>query len=190
MSPFSVSTQDGIVVLGKTHTRCTPPLPSPSLCLISHHNVALETVQMMVWLNTNVGTSMWASSDCPTTFIDWRLASALAPACAELGERMRRSQSCVCVCVCVCVCARARARARACVRVYVCVCVCVCFAHVCGCFVCPSLLFLFVLSRACADAAEEGVKGAREKKRDGENEQKHGLGTTAVTGSMIYDYEM
>ena len=43
---FSVSAQDGIVALGKAHTRSTPSLSSLP-------KVALETVPIFVWLNTD-----------------------------------------------------------------------------------------------------------------------------------------
>ena len=43
---LSVSAQDGIVALGKAHTRSTP-----SLC--SLHKVAFETVPIFVWMNTD-----------------------------------------------------------------------------------------------------------------------------------------
>ena len=42
----SVSAQDGIVVLGKAHTRSAPSLSSLP-------KVALETVPIFVWLNTD-----------------------------------------------------------------------------------------------------------------------------------------
>ena len=43
---FSVSAQDGIVALGKAHTRSAPSLSSLP-------KVALETVPIFVWLNTD-----------------------------------------------------------------------------------------------------------------------------------------
>ena len=43
---FSVSAQDGIVALGKVHTRSSPPLSSLP-------KVALETVPIFAWLNTD-----------------------------------------------------------------------------------------------------------------------------------------
>ena len=57
----SVSTQDGTVVLGKTHA-CSPhllvvppPPPPPS------PNVALETVPMFVWLNADLSVRHFLS---------------------------------------------------------------------------------------------------------------------------------
>ena len=55
----SVSTQDGIVVLGKTHA-CSPhllvvPPPPPS------PNVTLETVPMFVWLNADLSVRHFLS---------------------------------------------------------------------------------------------------------------------------------
>ena len=44
--PVSVSAQDGIVALGKAHTRSAPTLSSLA-------KVALETVPIFAWLNTD-----------------------------------------------------------------------------------------------------------------------------------------
>ena len=44
--PVSVSAQDGIVALGKAHTRSAPSLSSLP-------KVALKTVPIFIWLNTD-----------------------------------------------------------------------------------------------------------------------------------------
>ena len=48
----SVSAQDGIVALGKTHTRSAPSLSSLP-------KVALETVPIFAWLNTDQQLWLW-----------------------------------------------------------------------------------------------------------------------------------
>ena len=65
--PVSVSAQDGIVVVGKAHARSTPYLSSLS-------KVALRTVPVFVWLNTDRSQS-------------WRVECQLPPFSTPLSFR-------------------------------------------------------------------------------------------------------
>ena len=76
--PLSVSAQDGIIALGKAHTHSAP-------CLRSLPKVALETVPIFAWLNTD-----------RSQLGGWNVSCFLSPLLFPSGNQCCDALACLC----------------------------------------------------------------------------------------------